>query len=85
MGTLLYSPAIKVYVSTEKHGTIEVSDDLVDGTLVRRSDGVSSFNFTLQNARRKYDGVFAPNDRIVVMMRRITWMRVSAGSMTAST
>lgn len=79
MGTLLYSPAIKVYVSTEKHGTIEVSDDLVDGTLVRRSDGVSSFNFTLQNARRKYDGVFAPNDRIVVMMRRITWMRVFTG------
>lgn len=79
MGTLLYSPAIKVYVSTENNGTIEVSDDLVDGTLVRRSDGVSSFNFSLQNARRKYDGVFAPNDRIIVMMRRITWMRVYTG------
>lgn len=79
MGTLLYSPAVKVYISTEKHGTIEVSDDLVDGTMVRRSDGVSSFNFTLQNARRKYDGIFAPNDRIVVMMRRITWMRVFTG------
>lgn len=79
MGTLLYSPGVKVYISTEKNGTIEVSDDLVDGTMVRRSDGVSSFNFTLQNARRKYDGVFAPNDRIVVMMRRITWMRVFTG------
>lgn len=79
MGTLLYSPGIKVYIDTEKHGLIEVSDDLVDGTMVRRSDGVSSFNFTLQNARRKYDGVFAPNDRIVVMMRRITWMRVFTG------
>jgi hypothetical protein len=79
VGTLLYSPGVKVYISTEKNGTIEVSDDLVDGTMVRRSDGVSSFNFTLQNARRKYDGVFAPNDRIVVMMRRITWMRVFTG------
>lgn len=79
MGTLLYSPSIKVYIETEKNGTIEVSDDLVDGTMVRRSDGVSSFNFTLQNARRKYDGVFAPNDRIVVEMRRITWMRVFTG------
>ncbi len=79
MATLLYSPGAKVFIDTEKHGTIEVSDDLVDGTMVRRSDGVSSFNFTLQNARRKYDGVFAPNDRIVVEMRRITWMRVFTG------
>lgn len=79
MGTLLYSPGIKVYISTENNGTIEVSDDLTDGTMVRRSDGVSSFNFSLQNARRKYDGIFAPNDRIVVMMRRITWVRVFTG------
>ncbi len=79
MATLLYSPGVKIYVSTANNGTIEVSDDVVDGTMVRRSDGVSSFNFSLQNARRKYDGLFAPNDRIVVMMRRITWMRVFTG------
>lgn len=79
MGTLLYSPGIKVYINTEKNGNIDVSDDLVDGTMVRRSDGVSSFNFTLQNTRRKYDGLFAPNDRIVVMMKRISWVRVFTG------
>lgn len=79
MATLLYSPGIKVYIETERHGTLDVSDDLVDGTMVRRSDGVSSFNFTLQNARRKYDGVFAPNDRIFVTMKRITWMPVYTG------
>lgn len=79
MGTLLYNPGIKVYISTEHNGTIDVSDDLVDGTMVRRSDGVSSFNFTLQNARRKYDGVFTPNDRIVVRMKRIAWMPVFTG------
>jgi len=73
------SPGIKVYINTENGGNIDVSDDLVDGTMVRRSDGVSSFNFTLQNTRRKYDGLFAPNDRIVVMMKRITWMRVFTG------
>src|SRR5581483_10327444 len=79
MSTLLYSPGIKVYVSTANNGTIDVSDDLVDGTMVRRSDGVSSFNFTLQNTRRKYDGIFAPNDRIVVTMKRISWVRVFTG------
>ncbi len=79
MSTLLYSPGVRIYVETEQHGVIDVSDDVTDGTMVRRSDGVSSFNFSLQNARRKYDGLFAPNDRIVVMLRRITWMRVFTG------
>lgn len=79
LSTLLYSPGVKVYIHTERNGTIDVSDDLVDGTLVRRSDGVSSFNFTLQNTRRKYDGIFAPNDRIIVTMKRITWVRVFTG------
>jgi hypothetical protein len=79
MSTLIYAPGVKVYVQTEKHGTLDISDDLTNGTLVRRSDGVSTFNFGLQNARRKYDGIFAPNDRIVVMMKRFTWLRVFTG------
>jgi hypothetical protein len=76
---LLYAPAVKVYVQTEHNGTLDLSDDLTKGTLVRRSDGISTFNFGLQNARRKYDGIFAPNDRIVVMMKRFTWLRVFTG------
>jgi hypothetical protein len=83
MGVFMYSPAVKVYISTEKNGILDVSEDLTDGTMVRRSDGVSSFNFTLQNPRRKYDGVFAPNDRIIVMMKRITWLRVLTGYLNA--
>lgn len=79
LGTLLYAPGIKVYITTEDNGTLDVSDDLTDGTLVRRSDGVSTFNFQLQNARRKYDGRFAPNDRIIVMLKRFTWLRVFTG------
>jgi cell wall-associated NlpC family hydrolase len=49
------------------------------GNLVRRSSGVSSLSFTLQNARRKYDGVFTPNDRVIVMLKRLAWMRVFSG------
>jgi cell wall-associated NlpC family hydrolase len=79
MSTLIYSPGVKVYIQTEKKGTLDISDDLTRGTLVRRSDGVSTFQFGLQNARRKYDGVFAPNDRIVVMMKRFSWLRVFTG------
>ncbi|MGA5598422.1 C40 family peptidase [Streptomyces cellulosae] len=73
------APGVKVYIATRKHGIIDVSDDLVEGQTIRRSDGVSSFQFALQNARRKYDGVFAPNDRISVQMKRIKWVQVFTG------
>jgi cell wall-associated NlpC family hydrolase len=83
MSVLLYSPGIKVYISTQDNGIIDVSDDVTSFQMVRRSDGVSTFSFVLQNARRKYDGVFTPNDRIIVMMKRISWLRVFTGYLNA--
>lgn len=79
MPNFVLAPGVKVYIATEKHGTIDVSDDLVEGQMVRRSDGVSSFSFSLQNARRKYDGVLTPNDRISVQMKRLKWVQVFTG------
>lgn len=79
MPQFLYAPGCKVFIDTEKHGVVDVSDDLVSGQLVRRSDGVSSFSFSLQNPRRKYDQVFTPNDRISVQMKRLTWVQVYTG------
>lgn len=58
---------------------LDVSDDLVNGRMTRRTDGVSDFQFTLLNPRRKYDEVFTPNDRIVVRMKRVTWVPVFTG------
>jgi cell wall-associated NlpC family hydrolase len=83
MGVFLYQPGIKVYIETASNGTLDVSGDLVSGNLVRRSNGVSSFTFTLQNVRRKYDGIFTPNDRIIVMMKRLTWVRALTGYLNA--
>ena len=79
MPTFVYAPGVKVYIDTQKHGVVDVSDDLTQGSMVRRSDGVSTFEFGLQNRQRKYDQFFAPNDRIVVMMKRVTWVRVFTG------
>lgn len=56
-----------------------MSNDVVNGQLTRRVDGVSDFQFTLLNPRRKYDQVFTPNDRITVLMKRVTWVRVFTG------
>ncbi len=83
----MYSPQIQVLVETggnlnkggSKPQVLDVSDDLVSGTMTRRVDGVSDFNFVLLNPRRKYDQVFTPNDRITVLMKRVTWVRVFTG------
>lgn len=87
MSSFIYAPMIKVYIQSGgnilnpsiKPQTLDVSDDLVRGTLTRRVDGVSDFKFTLLNPRRKYDQVFTPNDRITVLMKRVTWVRVFTG------
>ncbi len=87
MPSFIYAPQIKVYIETggnllgptKKAQTLDVSDDLVRGRLIRRVDGVSDFSFTLLNPRRKYDQVFTPNDRITVLMKRVTWVRVFTG------
>lgn len=75
----MYSPGIAIYISTQNNGIIDVSNDVTNGTMVRRSDGVSTFSFSLQNPFRKYQGVFTPNDRIIVMMKRVSWVRVFTG------
>lgn len=79
MPTFLYEPGVRVYINSAKHGLLDVSEDLSSGTMVRRSDGVSTFDFQMNNPRRRYDGVFTPNDRIVCVMKRVTWLRTFTG------
>lgn len=79
MSTLVYAPGVKVYIDTYKHGLLDVSEDITAGGMTRRQNAPSSLNFSLNNARRKYDNVFMPNDRVVVMMKRLTWMRTYTG------
>jgi cell wall-associated NlpC family hydrolase len=85
--SFIYAPQIQVLIETggnlnqgsTKTVVLDVSDDLVNGQLNRRVDGVSDFQFTLLNPRRKYDEVFTPNDRVTVLMKRVTWVRVFTG------
>lgn len=79
MGSLIYAPGVQVYIRTASGRTLDVSDDLTRGQVVRRSDGVSTAAFSLQNARRKYDEMFTPGDRVVILAKRLAWMRVFTG------
>lgn len=79
MGNMFFSPGVKVYIDTERHGILDVSEDISDGSLSLAEKQMSTFNFSLLNHRRKYDGVFTPNDRIHVQMKRITWIPIFSG------
>lgn len=79
MATLLYAPSVTIRISTQDHGIVDVSEDIVTASVNLAEDQMSSLNFTLNNARRKYDGVFTPNDRVVVRMKRVTEVQVFSG------
>lgn len=81
MPSLIYSPGIRVFVATSTKGVIEVSDDISQGNLDLglASEGGHTLSLTLTNQSRKYDGIFTPNDRVSVFMKRIRWLQVMSG------
>jgi hypothetical protein len=80
MATVIYSPGIRVVIETAGgNGIIDVSEDISSGQLALREEMPSSLRLNLLNHRRKYDGVFTPNDIISVQMKRVRWMPVFSG------
>lgn len=77
MSSFVYSPEIIVRIEgvdpDSDTGTtvFDVSHDIVSATIDRRNSGVSSFNLNLSNRGRKYDGAFAPMNRVSIYLRRI--------------
>lgn len=78
MSTLVYAPGVEVIIGTD-NGLIDVSEDIESGSVSIREDSPHSLNLRLINPRRKYDGVFSPNDRVVVRLKRIRWVQVFSG------
>lgn len=79
MPTFIYSPAARVVISTANDGDIDVSGDLANGRVDLNEDAPSHASFTLINHRRKYDGIFTPDDRITLQLKRIAWMLTFSG------
>lgn len=75
MATFVYSPTITAHVEVtnkkNQQEIIDISNDLIAGKVNLRTNGVHLFQFQLQNAQRKYDGLIRPMDRIVISMSRI--------------
>lgn len=79
MATLVYSPGVSIIIESSFAGPIDVSEDASIGNVILRENGSHSATITLENPSRKYDGLFIPNDRIIIQLKRFRWMQVMAG------
>lgn len=79
MPVLVYSPGVEVFIDSRRRGVIDVTEDLANGRMELVENRAHSFSFSVLNRARKYDGLFMPNDRIVVRMKRLRWLPVFAG------
>lgn len=79
MGTFVYAPGAEIRIGTERWGIIDVSDDCIAGMLQINVNRQHEVSFTLSNPKHKYDGVFMPNDRITIKLKRQRWLQVFSG------
>jgi len=93
MRRFVYAPDVNAYILTD-NGMIDVSADIISGSVTRRINAVSSAQLTLQNPNRKYlrkqtiqgqklqesgDLLFKPMDRIVIYLTRVKSIPVFSG------
>lgn len=78
MRTLYYNPKIEVYVAASS-GYYDLSEDIISGSVTRNQDAVSTFRVKLSNKHGKYNGVFAPMDRVTIYMSKTKRYQVLTG------
>lgn len=79
MKRFVYSPDIEAYVQTKK-GILDLSEDIINGSMTLRLNGVSNFSLTLQNPHRKYlDTSLSSMDPIVIYLTRVKRMLAFSG------
>jgi hypothetical protein len=79
MSTFVYSPGVRMHVETTHGDILDLTEDLVSGQIILRENAPHTTSFVLQNAQRKYDGRFAPMDKISVQLKRLNWMQTMTG------
>ena len=79
-GTILYTPGVKILIACTSTGQmLDISDDIESGNLTLNENNPHSLNVTVSNANGKYGGIFMPNDKVIVQMKRLTWLQTFAG------
>lgn len=76
--TLIYSPQVRIIIASGGK-EIDVSKDVIRGRVVRNVDAVSTAEFYLNNKNGKYTGKVRRMDKVIILMKRITWIQVFTG------
>lgn len=84
MERLVYSPEVFAYVYTSSGSYIDLSNDIISGTLTRNVNQVSSVSLQIQNRYTSagqpiYMGKIMPMDRIVVYLKKTKPILVFSG------
>ncbi len=83
MSTLVYAPGVEVLIYNHEGRVIDLSDDVISGNLQLTENEAHAGSMMFANERRKYDGLFWPNDRIVIRMKRVKWLPILTGYLTS--
>src|SRR5689334_19125877 len=78
--TLIYAPQVRIVIASGGQ-EIDVSRDVIRGRVIRAVDSLSAAEFYLNNKNGKYTGRIRRMDKVVIWMKRITWIQVFTGYM----
>jgi cell wall-associated NlpC family hydrolase len=81
---IIYSPEVQVYIQTASGKIIDISDDIIEGSVVRRTETLSTASFVVQSRKKKnnsllLENVLRPMDRIVVYLKKVKPILVFSG------
>jgi hypothetical protein len=87
---IIYSPEVKVYIlpgATSKYSNaqpIDISEDIIEGSISRVTEGVSKASFLVQSRKLKDNSnllgsIIRPMDRIVVYLKKVKPILVFSG------
>ena len=76
--TLVYSPDIQIMIA-RGNKQYDVSKDIVACSVQRNENAVSTLVFKLSNKDKRYNQLFERMDRVVCLMKRVTWIQIFSG------
>lgn len=81
-GTFVYAPDVAVFVATDKYGVQDLSSYVTSFSVSRRVNSVSTCTVTIDNKYGRFDRTVRRMDRIVVFLKRLSYLQVFSGYIT---
>lgn len=80
---IIYSPEVQVYIQPSIGDPIDISQDIIGGSITRRTEAVSTAQFLVQSRRKKDNTLILkrlrPMDRIVVYLKKVKPILIFSG------